>query len=130
MARMLPRPTDAELEILRVLWELGPATVRQVHEAQAGTRDEEPEAEWRAQRCRRDVSRGVGQGLGRGVDDTPWWVGSGIHVDYSAGGRCRRDDGRPSRVGGTSDAAGRLPQTLAVPAYLPLTSVGVRVSLG
>ena len=36
---MLPRPTDAELEILRVLWELGPATVRQVHEAQAGTRD-------------------------------------------------------------------------------------------
>src|SRR5687767_15745972 len=39
MARMLPRPTDAELEILRVLWELGPSTVRQVHEAQAGTRD-------------------------------------------------------------------------------------------
>jgi predicted transcriptional regulator len=39
MARTLPRPTDAELEILRVLWELGPATVRQVHEAQAGTRD-------------------------------------------------------------------------------------------
>jgi BlaI family transcriptional regulator, penicillinase repressor len=36
---MLPRPTDAELEILRVLWELGPATVRQVHEAQSGTRD-------------------------------------------------------------------------------------------
>jgi BlaI family transcriptional regulator, penicillinase repressor len=36
---MLPRPTDAELEILRVLWELGPSTVRQVHEAQAGTRD-------------------------------------------------------------------------------------------
>ena len=29
----LPRPTDAELEILRALWELGPATVRQVHEA-------------------------------------------------------------------------------------------------
>ena len=25
------RPTDAELAILRVLWELGPATVRQVH---------------------------------------------------------------------------------------------------
>ena len=39
MSRTLPRPTDAELEILRVLWELGPATVRQVHEAQAGTRD-------------------------------------------------------------------------------------------
>jgi len=39
MARNLPRPTDAELEILRVLWERGPATVRQVHEAMAGTRD-------------------------------------------------------------------------------------------
>ena len=28
----LPRPTDAELGILRVLWERGPSTVRQVHE--------------------------------------------------------------------------------------------------
>ena len=27
-----PRPTDAELAILRVLWEKGPATVRRVHE--------------------------------------------------------------------------------------------------
>jgi predicted transcriptional regulator len=27
-----PRPTDAELTILRVLWDLGPCTVRQVHE--------------------------------------------------------------------------------------------------
>ena len=27
------RPTDAELEILRVLWRRGPATVREVHEA-------------------------------------------------------------------------------------------------
>ena len=26
------RPTDAELEILRVLWRLGPSAVRQVHE--------------------------------------------------------------------------------------------------
>lgn len=26
------RPTDAEIEILRVLWKLGPSTVRQVHE--------------------------------------------------------------------------------------------------
>ena len=26
------RPTDGELEILRVLWRLGPSTVRQVHE--------------------------------------------------------------------------------------------------
>jgi predicted transcriptional regulator len=29
----LPRPTDAELALLRVLWERGPSTVRQVHEA-------------------------------------------------------------------------------------------------
>jgi predicted transcriptional regulator len=28
----LPRPTDAELAILRVLWARGPSTVRQVHE--------------------------------------------------------------------------------------------------
>ncbi|HET7620132.1 MAG TPA: BlaI/MecI/CopY family transcriptional regulator [Vicinamibacterales bacterium] len=28
----MPRPTDAELAILRVLWERGPSTVRQVHE--------------------------------------------------------------------------------------------------
>jgi predicted transcriptional regulator len=39
MAPNLPRPTDAELEILRVLWERGPSTVRQVHEALAGTRE-------------------------------------------------------------------------------------------
>lgn len=29
----LPRPTDAELEILTVLWSRGPSTVRDVHEA-------------------------------------------------------------------------------------------------
>ncbi len=28
----LPRPTDAELSILRVLWSLGPSTVRDVNE--------------------------------------------------------------------------------------------------
>ena len=39
MTRLRPRPTDAELAILRVLWEHGPSTVRQVHEAQAETRD-------------------------------------------------------------------------------------------
>ena len=27
----LPRPTEAELEILRVLWDRGPSTVREVH---------------------------------------------------------------------------------------------------
>jgi BlaI family transcriptional regulator, penicillinase repressor len=29
---MTPRPTDAELAILRVLWDRGPSTVRQVHD--------------------------------------------------------------------------------------------------
>ena len=39
MARSQPRPTDAELSILRVLWARGPSTVRQVHETLADTRD-------------------------------------------------------------------------------------------
>jgi predicted transcriptional regulator len=30
--RQLPRPTDSELAILRVLWQRGPSTVREVHE--------------------------------------------------------------------------------------------------
>src|SRR2546428_2767350 len=30
--RQPPRPTDAELSILRVLWSRGPSTVRDVHE--------------------------------------------------------------------------------------------------
>ena len=29
----MPSPTDAELEILRVLWDRGPSTVREVHDA-------------------------------------------------------------------------------------------------
>lgn len=33
----IPRPTDAELAILRVLWERGPSTVRDVHEALSDT---------------------------------------------------------------------------------------------
>src|SRR5262245_49339528 len=32
------RPTDAELSILRVLWQLGPSTVRQVHEVMSRER--------------------------------------------------------------------------------------------
>ncbi len=28
----MPRPTDGELEILRILWEQGPCTVRDVHD--------------------------------------------------------------------------------------------------
>jgi predicted transcriptional regulator len=37
--RSFLRPTDAELAILRVLWEHGPSTVRQVHETLADTRE-------------------------------------------------------------------------------------------
>ena len=35
--RETPRPTDTELQILRVLWRRGPSTVREVHEALAAT---------------------------------------------------------------------------------------------
>jgi BlaI family transcriptional regulator, penicillinase repressor len=33
-----PKPTDAELLILRALWTAGPSTVREVHDALAGSR--------------------------------------------------------------------------------------------
>ena len=33
MLHELPRPTDAELAILRILWDRGPSTVREVHDA-------------------------------------------------------------------------------------------------
>ena len=39
MARTRPRPTDAELAILGVLWTQGPSTVRQVHQALADARE-------------------------------------------------------------------------------------------
>lgn len=35
MTLPLPRPTDAELEILNVLWARGPSTVREVHDVLA-----------------------------------------------------------------------------------------------
>ena len=39
MSRMtVPRPTDAELSILRILWNRGPSTVRQVHDELARER--------------------------------------------------------------------------------------------
>jgi predicted transcriptional regulator len=44
---LMPRPTDGELEILRVLWELGASTVREVHdtlEARRPTGYDGPEA--------------------------------------------------------------------------------------
>jgi predicted transcriptional regulator len=34
-----PRPTDSELGILRVLWDRGPSTVREVHDALSRTHD-------------------------------------------------------------------------------------------
>lgn len=36
LAGALPRPTESELGILRVLWGRGPSTVREVHAALAG----------------------------------------------------------------------------------------------
>jgi predicted transcriptional regulator len=33
MPTALPKPTPSELELLRILWQLGPSTARQVHEA-------------------------------------------------------------------------------------------------
>lgn len=33
--RSVPKPTDAELAILRILWDRGPSTVRQVHDVAA-----------------------------------------------------------------------------------------------
>jgi BlaI family transcriptional regulator, penicillinase repressor len=37
--RETPRPTDAELAILSVLWLRGPSTVREVHDALSATQD-------------------------------------------------------------------------------------------
>ncbi|MBB1628648.1 BlaI/MecI/CopY family transcriptional regulator [Achromobacter sp. UMC71] len=34
------KPTSAELDVLRALWETGPATVKQVHAAMAALRDD------------------------------------------------------------------------------------------
>jgi BlaI family transcriptional regulator, penicillinase repressor len=34
-----PQPTEVEVAILRVLWDRGPSSVRQVHDALLGTRD-------------------------------------------------------------------------------------------
>lgn len=38
MSHDVPKPTDAELAILRVLWERGASTVREVHDALHDTR--------------------------------------------------------------------------------------------
>jgi len=39
MGDKIPRPTDAELAILSVLWQRGPSTVREVHDALSSTHD-------------------------------------------------------------------------------------------
>ena len=39
MAHIRFRPTEAELAILQVLWDRGPSTVRQVHDALSAARD-------------------------------------------------------------------------------------------
>ncbi len=36
---VLPKPTEAELELLRVLWDRGPSTVREIHEASADEKE-------------------------------------------------------------------------------------------
>ena len=38
-SKTLPRPTDGELEILNVLWQRGPSTVREVHEVLLENKD-------------------------------------------------------------------------------------------
>lgn len=39
MTKPRPRPTDAELAILRVLWQRGPSTVREIHEELSHSQD-------------------------------------------------------------------------------------------
>jgi BlaI family transcriptional regulator, penicillinase repressor len=34
-----PKPTEAELGLLRVLWERGPSTVREIHESHSGKKE-------------------------------------------------------------------------------------------
>jgi BlaI family penicillinase repressor len=35
----MPKPTEGELELLQVLWERGPSTVREIHEALSGEKE-------------------------------------------------------------------------------------------
>jgi BlaI family transcriptional regulator, penicillinase repressor len=39
VARQLPKPTSSELDILRVLWDRGPSTVREIHDVLAETKN-------------------------------------------------------------------------------------------
>ena len=62
----LPRPTASELTILHVLWEQGPATVRQVHEAladQAADRATRLQRQWAAGEDERAMAQLTGLGV-------------------------------------------------------------------
>lgn len=37
--KSLPKPTEAELELLQVLWDRGPLTVREIHDSLSGTKE-------------------------------------------------------------------------------------------
>ena len=37
--KSLPRPTEAELELLQVLWQRGPSTVREIHDVLSGKKE-------------------------------------------------------------------------------------------
>ena len=37
--KSLPRPTEAELQLLRVLWDRGPSTVREIHDSLSDAKD-------------------------------------------------------------------------------------------
>lgn len=39
MSRSAPHPTEAELELLSILWARGPSTVREIHEVVVGEKD-------------------------------------------------------------------------------------------
>ena len=39
MSLQSPKPTEAELQLLSVLWERGPSTVREIHEVVAGSKE-------------------------------------------------------------------------------------------
>ena len=39
MSRSAPNPTEAELELLSILWARGPSTVREIHEIVSGEKD-------------------------------------------------------------------------------------------
>ena len=43
-APRLPKPTPAELDLLRALWQQGPSTAKQIHELQQRERPELPYA--------------------------------------------------------------------------------------